>query len=131
MPVFDKIQAERIVEAVMVLFPSDENGDPVNHGFNLSATPEALEALKQSDSPFGGYVVSGVCHPDEAKTHYDDWCNRTLSRTIEADTGVTYSMEEVMTHLDERMATREAALAKVKATLTEEEIVLLGIRAAI
>lgn len=123
---FDKATADRLIEAIMVLFPSPVDGERIDYGFALKAVPDTVEALKQSDSPFAGYVISGVCPPEESEVHYEDWATRSLSRTYDPD-GKTFTMEEVSAHLEERLKAREKAIQKVKKALSKEEIQMLGI----
>ena len=116
----------------MTLLPYDLGDDMVtDYGITIRATPETIEALKQSDSPFAGYVISCMVEdPDESKAHYDDWVNRSLEKTIvelNKPNAITYSMEEFSAHLDEHMATHDALHARLRETFTPEEIELLGV----
>jgi hypothetical protein len=56
-----------------------------NIGITARATPEAIELLKGSDSPFAGYVISCLVENDEASLHYDDWVKRTITRSFKED----------------------------------------------
>ena len=70
---------DRLVRALMTVLDAD-----LNIGITARATPEAIELLMQSDSPFAGYVISCLIEDDrEAQAHYDDWMRRTLERRIE------------------------------------------------
>lgn len=127
---FDKIKAEQMVEASMRLLPiyglSDEDVEVKDFGITIRATPEAIEALKQSDSPFAGFVISSMVETeDESKAHYEDWVSKSLARVRDDEGG--YTMEEVTQHLDERHKARMIAIAKLQAALKPEELELLGL----
>ncbi len=101
-------------------------------GITIRATPEAIEALKQSESPFAGFVISAVVdNVDDAKRHYDDWVNQSLARSRDEEDGHPgYSMEEVTEHLEDHRKKRMIAIAKLQAALSPEELELLGLRFA-
>ncbi len=130
---FDKIKAEQMVEASLRLLPIYGLTDEIevtSYGITIRATPEAIEALKQSDSPFAGFVISSMVESEtESRAHYDDWCQRSLARTLSEDgQHPGYSSEEVMEHLEERSKARMIAIAKLQAALEPEELELLGLR---
>lgn len=115
----------------MTMLPNDLGMGRIDYGITIRATPEAIEALKQSDSPFAGYVISCmVDDPDEGKAHFDDWMNRSIEATmaeLDKPGAVTYSMEEVIANMDERMAQHRDVMARLKAAFTPEEIQMLGV----
>lgn len=116
----------------MTLLPYDlGDGMVSDYGITIRATPETIEALKQSDSSFAGYVISCMVEdPDESKAHYYDWVNRSLEKTItelDKPNAITYSTEEVSAHLDEHKATHDALHARLRETFTAKEIELLGV----
>ena len=130
---FDKTKADQIVEAALRLLPVSGlhmDDEETSYGITMRATPEAIEALKQSDSPFGGFVISSMVEDDaESRVHYDDWCQRSLARTLDMDgQHPGYSSEEVMQHLEEHRGRRAVAIAKLQAALKPEELELLGLR---
>lgn len=131
---FDKTKAEQMVEASLRLLPvyglHDDDIEETTYGITMRATPEAIEALKQSDNPFAGFVISSMVETEEeSRSHYDDWCQRSLSRTLAADgQHPGYSSEEVMQHLEEHRKRRMIAIAKLQAALEPEELELLGLR---
>lgn len=69
---------DRHVKALMTLL------DPEHglKGLSIAATPAVVEALKASDSPFAGYVISCIVPPDQSKAEYDDWVKKTVNRTF-------------------------------------------------
>lgn len=128
---FNKTRAERIVSAAMTMLPSDLGDGKIDYGITIRATPETIEALKQSDSPFAGYVISCMTEdPIEGKAHFDDWMNRSIEATmaeLDLPGAVTYSLEEVMGRINERIIRHKAVLARLRETFTPEEIELLGV----
>jgi hypothetical protein len=67
---------ERQIMALMLVLDPDRA-----MGITVRATPEEIERLKASDSPFAGYVISCLVPPEESEAHYDDWMRRSLERT--------------------------------------------------
>lgn len=80
--VIDKPRAEKMVKALMAILPFDDGETVFDYGFTITAKPETIELLKQSDSTFAGYVISAISPPEDSKKHYDDWVLRTLKRTM-------------------------------------------------
>lgn len=123
---FDKTRAEKIVSAALTMLPLSGH-----NGFTIRATPEAIEALKQSDSPFAGHVITCMVEDrKEARAHYDDWVNRSVGEAVAElsnPNAVTYSSEEVKAHLKERHLARKDVMARLKANFTREEIQMLGV----
>lgn len=129
---FNKTRAERIVRAAMAILPYDLGNDlREDSGITLRAEPDTVEALKQSDSPFAGYVISClISDPAEAKAQYDDWANRSVQQSmadLDKPGAVTYSMDEVSRRLDERMSGHRALMTKLQKNFTAEEIERLGV----
>lgn len=132
---FDRTKAEQMIEGALRLLPiyiprDDDSIEETSYGITIRASLEAIEALKQSDNPFAGFVISCMVENEmEAKAHYDDWANRSVARSMAADEGHPgYSMEEVTQHLDEHRKKRMIAIAKLQAALTDDEMELLGLR---
>lgn len=128
----DKTRAERLVSAAMALLPYDCGDDMnIDYGITIRASAETVEALKQSDSPFAGYVISSIIDdPTEAGTQYDDWVSRTVRRSLESladPVAATHSMEEVIHHMDQRMSARKEVMSRLRETFTTAEIEMLGI----
>jgi hypothetical protein len=87
--VIDEVRADRFVRAINDLLPADLMDDHVyDFGFEITARPETIEALKRSDNTFAGRVISYLSGPD-GRNQYEDWIDQSSTRAWAAEMAAT------------------------------------------